>query len=209
VVTVAAPGCENYPSSSTRRARWICDRGSRDDRDAVARPPVASGAHSGLRGATVSGKNRLRIVAAAKAASPPDDLNHHPQRGVLRPRPRIHPPPSNHRIRRCPSPLRTSWYPQGRVWGRRSPCRSFRALRPCRVAFPLFDDILRGTPWSARRTTGCHDGWIVGVSDFWWVPHDRHRNSATRHSSILTRLQVLTIARHAELSWKRSLSWPE
>lgn len=139
MVTAAAPGCESYPSSSTRRARRTCDRGPRDDRDAAARLPAVSVTHSGLHAATASGKNRLRIVAAAKAASPPDGLDHHPQRGVRRPRPRIHPPPSNRRIRRCPSPLRTWRYLRGRAWGRRSPCYPVHAQR-C-VASPLSGDI--------------------------------------------------------------------
>lgn len=157
MVTAAARGCESYPSSSTRRARRICDRGPRDDRDAAAQPPVASGAHSGLRGATASRKNRLRIVAAAKAVWPPACLNH-PQRGVRHPRPRTHSPPSNRRIRRCPSPLRTSWYPRGWVWGRRSPCYPVHALRRARVVSPPSVDTWQGTPWSATRTTDCRDG---------------------------------------------------
>lgn len=141
VVTAAAPGCENYPSSSTRCARrTCCDRGPRDDRGAGARPPAASAAHNGLRGATVSGKNRLRIVAAAKAALPPDVLgHHHPWRGARRPRLRIHRPPSNRRIRRCPSPLRTYWHPRARrVRGRRNPCRlpMMRLVTRSRVASP-------------------------------------------------------------------------
>lgn len=141
VVMAAALGCESYPSSSTRRARRTCDRGPRDDRGAATQPPAANGVHNGLRGATVSRKNRLRIVAAAKAASPPDGLDHHPQRGVRHPRPRTHPPRSNHRIRRCPSPLRTSWYPRGRAWGRMRPCSCpVRALQRSRVAFPPCDD---------------------------------------------------------------------
>lgn len=76
VVTAAVPGCGNYPSLSTRRVRRTYDRGLRDDPDAAVRPPAVSVVHNVLRGATVVEKNRLRIVAAAKAASPLDVLHH-------------------------------------------------------------------------------------------------------------------------------------
>lgn len=100
---VAERGCESSPSSSTSHGR-TCAREPPDGRVAAAPVRGVSGAHNERREATASATNRLRIVAAAKAASPPASL-HHPRCAARLPRPRTPPPRNSRRIHRYPSPL--------------------------------------------------------------------------------------------------------
>ena len=162
-----------------------CARAPRDGRVAAAPAREASAAHSGRREATASATNRLRIVAAAKAASPPASLRHHPTRVARHPRPRTPPPRSNRRIHRYPSPLHPSSNDRWRVRATGSP----PVAPPCPRLFacpPASSCTWPGTGvfcWKAT-TTGClGDRSTDGPSDFRWTRRGPHTGPSTSVSA--------------------------
>lgn len=186
----AVRGCESCPSSSRSCARrWTCARVPRDDRDAGALARGASGVHNGRREATASGTNRLRIVAAAKAASPPASL-HHPTRAARHPRPRTPPPRSSRRIHRYPSPLHPSSdnRPRVRATGTlAAPSSLPRACPLVSACTSLGTDVFG---WKAT-TRGClGDLCTDGPSDFRRTRCGPHKAPSTSGAAYLFRFRA-------------------
>lgn len=185
-------GCESSPSSSTSRGR-TCAREPPDGRVAAAPVRGVSGAHNERREATASATNRLRIVAAAKAASPPASL-HHPRCAARLPRPRTPPPQNSRRIHRYPSPLHPCCddYRWVRATGSpvAPPCPLIRACPPVSAC------ISPGTDVSCSRgtTTSCLDGWSNdGPSDFRRTHRGPHTGPSTSEAAYSFTLQDVSI----------------